>query len=126
MDVSEADADVITKFVPALFELTHRPCGFATVPKAWQVRKIIELAVTAVVATVAVPATRATVPKLFAPAEVVEPTFALKSLLPADTKFRLPVILTFPVPARILTAVAPVVLPIVVVDADAPDAILTA
>ena len=67
-------------------------------------KKINELDVTAVVATVAVPETRVTEPKELAPAVVVVPTLAERILLPDVTKFKFPVTFTFPEPARMLTA----------------------
>ncbi len=58
-------------------------------------------------ATVAVPPTRATLPKLFAPAAVVVPTFALKILLPEVTKLRFPVMLVLE--TRLMFPVEPAV-----------------
>lgn len=112
-------------------------------PSAWTVAKISEFAVTAVVATVAVPPTRATVPKEFAPAAVVEPTEVLRILFPAVPRTRFPfvaviaprvavsvveavrdpVTAVFPVALPICTAPVPPV-PIVVVAA--PDALMLA
>ena len=51
-------------------------------PTVILVRNTMELEVIAVVATVAVPATKVTVPKLLAPAVVVEATLALSILFP--------------------------------------------
>ena len=62
---------VIVKSPPAVFAVTARAEGVVTVPKDWQVKNTIELAVIEVVFTVAVPATRATVPKELAPAAVL-------------------------------------------------------
>ena len=104
VDVSVPWEAVITKLTPAVFAVTARADATATVPSAWEVKKIKELAVTAVVATVAVPPARATDPKLFATAAVVVPTLALRILLPDVTKFKFPVTLTFPDPALMFTA----------------------
>jgi len=75
---------------------------------------IKELAVTAVVATVAVPDTNVTDPKLFAPAAVVVPTEVLKILFPAvpNTKFPLEAVIA---PNVAVSVVAEVMEPTVVV-----------
>jgi hypothetical protein len=89
-------------------------------------KKIKELDVTAVVLTVAVPPTKVTEPKLFAPAAIVVPTLALRILLPAVAKFKLPFRLIFPDPALIVVVEVVLVEPIMTVLADAPFAIVTA
>jgi hypothetical protein len=53
---------------------------------------IMEFAVTAVVATVAVPLVRVTVPNELAPAAVPEPTLVLTILFPAVPRTRLPLV----------------------------------
>ena len=79
---------------------------------------IREFEVTDVDATVAVPDTKVTEPKLFAPAVVVVPTLALNILFPDVTKFRLPVTFTDaavnanpPDPALIVVDDAPTAFP---------------
>jgi hypothetical protein len=107
--------ELITNEVPLTIVPTLRiPRAAAPVaPTVNLERKINELEVTAVVATVAVPATSVTEPKLLAPPVVVVATLADKILLPAVTKFKLPVTLTFPEPALRLTAELDVACPIV-------------
>ena len=83
-------------------------------------RNINELDVTADVDTVAVPEARVTEPKLFAPADVVVPTLALRILFPDVTKFKLPVTLTFPEPAFKFNAAVVFVVPRVIRFAAAP------
>lgn len=100
---------LITKEVEAVIVPTdNMPKGFAPVePGDCLVNIMIELAVTAVVAIVAVPLPRVTVPKEFAPAVVVDATLVLTILLPAVPRTRLPLVaVTLPVVA--MTPVPPV------------------
>ena len=84
-------AAVITNEVPAVIvPIVNRPIGLAPVAPIDCLQVTIrEAAVTAVVATVAVPPTRVTEPNELAPAAVVVPTLVLTILLPAvpNTKF---------------------------------------
>lgn len=83
---------MITKLVPFTIVPTLRmPNAAAPVePTVNLDKKIKELVVTAVVDTVAVPATNVTDPNEFAPAVVVVATLVLKILLPAVPSTRLP------------------------------------
>ena len=126
VDVSVPTLAVITKLVPAVLAVTAYPDATATVPSAWQVRKMSEFAVTAVVLTVAVPLDNATEPKLLAPADVVVPTLALNILLPDVWNDKLPVTFTLPDPASKLTDDVEFVVPIVTVFTPDAVAILTA
>jgi hypothetical protein len=112
----------ITKEVPFTIVPTESiPNAAAPVaPTVILVKNMIELEVTAVVETVAVPATRVTVPNELAPAVVVEATFALRSLFPEVTKLTFPVILIFPDPAFRFSADVVLVVPIVIAFAAAP------
>ena len=74
MEVSVASEAKIVKLVLAVRADTQRAEGTITVPKAWHVNLIKEFAVTAVVATVAVPPTKATDPAELAPPAVVVAT----------------------------------------------------
>src|SRR5271156_278080 len=107
VEVSVPWEAVITKLVPAVLAVTASADATATVPSAWHVKKIREFAVTAVVATIAVPPTRATDPNELAPAAVLVPTFALKILFPEVTKFKFPV--TFVLATRLIPPVEPAV-----------------
>lgn len=83
---------LITKLVPpVIVPIVNCPTGLAPVaPMDCLVSKIIEFAVTAVVATVTVPPTRVTLPKLFAPAAAVEPTLVERILFPAVPRTKFP------------------------------------
>ncbi len=77
-------------------------------------KKISELEVTAVVETVAVPATNVTEPNEFAPPVVVVATLALRILFPAVWTFKFPVIFTVPDPASRLRVAVVFDVPIVI------------
>lgn len=123
----DIDHELITKDAPLdIVPILKAPSAAAPVaPTLIRVKIMIELEVTDVVDTVAVPPTRVTVPNELAPAAVVVPTFAERILLPDVWKFRLPVILTVPLPARMLVVDVVFDEPIVTVLADAPEAIET-
>ena len=98
---------LITKEVEAVIVPTDSmPKAAAPVdPGDILVRNMMELAVTAVVATVAVPITKVTVPNELAPAVVVDATEVLTSLLPAVPKTTLPLVaVIFP---RVAVTVVP-------------------
>ena len=84
--------ELITNDVPLTIVPTLKiPRAAAPVePTDILVKKIIELEVTALVETIAVPDTSVTVPKELAPAEVVVPTEVLNILLPAVPNTKLP------------------------------------
>jgi len=89
---SEPDHALITNEVPATIVPTlNNPKAAAPVaPTDSLVRIMIEFAVTAVVEMVAVPPTRVTLPKEFAPAAVVLATLVDEILFPAVPKTRFP------------------------------------
>ena len=116
-------AALITKEVDAVIVPTLSiPIGLAPVdPTLCLVRKMIELAVTAVVETVAVPPTKVTVPKELAPAVVVDATLVETILFPAVPSTKLPLVAVIGPSVAVkvvvaardpVTAVFPVALPI--------------
>jgi hypothetical protein len=92
VDVSVPCDARIVKFTPADFADTQSADGAITVPNAWHVNLIKELAVTAVVATTIVPAIKATVPAELAPAVALLPTLVYTSLFPAVPFTMLPLV----------------------------------
>jgi hypothetical protein len=111
---------LITKLVLAEIEATSNSPTAVAPLSGPRLRKINEAAVTALVATVAVPEARATDPKELAPAVVVLATLVLSSLFPAVPKTTLPLV------AVILPRVAVIVVPdaSVVVVASDPGAVI--
>jgi hypothetical protein len=89
---------LMTKLVPAVIvPIDNMPSGAAPVaPGDIRVSMMMELAVTAVVATVAVPNDRVTVPNELAPAAVVVATLVDMILFPATPRMRLPLVATDP------------------------------
>lgn len=100
---------LITKDVPAVIVEWHR-CPRAAAPVAPTVclqTTMREAAVTAVVATVAVPPTKVTLPKELAPAVVVVATLVERILLPAVPKTRFPFVAV--IAPRVAVTVVPAV-----------------
>jgi len=131
---SVVDQALITNEVEAVIVPTERiPSAAAPVaPTLMRVKTMMEFAVTAVVATVAVPPTKVTLPKEFAPALVVEATLVLMILFPAVPKTKFPfVAVIFPrvavmlVPALTAPAVADI-LPVVAVTPVPPVTVVVA
>jgi hypothetical protein len=105
---------IINEVAGVIVSIDRSPIGLAPVaPILKRVSIIIELAVTAVVATVAVPLTKVTVPKLLAPAVVVEATLVEIILLPAVPRTRLPLVAV--IAPRVAVMVVPEVSEVVVV-----------
>ncbi len=82
----------MTKLVPAVTVPTVSIPRAVEAPTDIRDNIIMELAVTAVVATVAVPLASVTVPNELAPAAVPDPTLVLTILLPAVPKTKLPLV----------------------------------
>lgn len=113
----------IIKEVPATIvpTLSIPKAAAPVAPTPILVKNIIELAVTAVVAIVAVPPTKVTVPKEFAPAAVVVATLVLSILFPAVPRTIFPFVAVIAPKVAVsvvddvkdpVTAVFPVALPI--------------